>query len=318
MPRLHIFNPETDYALASGSPYYTPPASVIKMRKAMALLPLDYANPDDAVLLLDAGPTDTANAEIPVYRPDDNVDWTKYEACPWGWNHQIAHFLNVHCPGLRGIPSSSQLDEIRNLSHRRTTVQFLKEMDMPGITLPKEINDIDEAMVYFEKWRPMFFKAPWSSSGRGVLYTADLTYEQTLQWIKGIIRSQGAVMAEKAYAKSLDFATEWTIDPQGTHFIGISVFEASKRGKYHRNYKGSQAELWNMIPNLRTDLIERQRATINKVIAPCYYGPLGIDMLVTVAGLIHPCIEINLRNTMGSILIDHDDHSLFAKFPYLF
>lgn len=164
----------------------------------------------------------------------------------------------------------------------------------------------------------MFFKAPWSSSGRGVLYTADLTYEQTLQWIRGIIRSQGAVMAEKAYAKSLDFATEWTIDPQGTHFIGISVFEASKRGKYHRNYKGSQAELWNMIPNLRTDLIERQRATINKVIAPCYYGPLGIDMLVTDTGLIHPCIEINLRNTMGSVLIDPDDHSLFAKFPFLF
>ena len=38
--------------------------------------------------------------------------------------------------------------------------------------------------------------------------------------------------------------------------------------------------------------------------APFYDGPLGIDMLVTSERNIHPCVEINLRDTMGRVAID--------------
>ena len=57
---------------------------------------------------------------------------------------------------------------------------------------------------------------------------------------------------------------------------------------------------------------------IQNVLTDGYEGPLGIDMLVTSQGIIHPCVEINLRNTMGSILIHPEDRSLVAKFPMLF
>lgn len=317
MPRLHIFNPETDFALASGSPYYTPPRSVVRMRAELALLPISFAEPGDAVLVIDDD-VDIPKCNFPIYRPYDNIDWSQYEAYPWGWNNQIAHFLSINCPNLKGIPSEHQLTRIRNLSHRRTTIGFLREINAAGIELPIEFNNVQDAIKYYDLHSRIFFKAPWSSSGRGILYTADLNREQTEQWIRGIIRSQGSVMAENAYPKQIDCATEWRTDSKGVHFLGISVFEASTRGKYHHNVRGTQAELWDLIPGITPELIERQRNAIQKIIAPEYAGPLGIDMLVTDDCEIHPCIEINLRNTMGSILIRPDDLSLIDKFPSLF
>jgi hypothetical protein len=34
-----------------------------------------------------------------------------------------------------------------------------------------------------------------------------------------------------------------------------------------------------------------------------YHGPVGIDMLKTADGRIHPCIEINLRMNMGILAL---------------
>lgn len=316
MPRLLIYNPETDYALASGSANYTPPRSIMKMRADNALLPLAYARTDDAILLLDR--TDVGVCSIPVLNPDDPADWSRYTASPWGWNHQIARFLTVHCPGIKGIPSIDTINTIRELSHRRTTIQFLRQINTPEIELPAEYVSTEEALTRYDRERTLFFKAPWSSSGRGILYTADTDRIQTEQWLRGTIRTQGSVMAEPAYQKIMDCATEWQIDKGKVRFLGVSVFEASTRGKYHRNIQDKQAVLWDRIPGMNTQLIESQRMAIQNVLTDGYEGPLGIDMLVTSQGIIHPCVEINLRNTMGSILIHPEDRSLVAKFPMLF
>ena len=101
-------------------------------------------------------------------------------------------------------------------------------------------------------------------------------------------------------------------------FLGVSVFEASGRGKYHRNIEAGQLSLWNMIGVLTPEVIEKQRHALQSVIGSDYDGPLGIDMLVTSAGTLHPCVELNLRHTMGSILIHPDDKSLVAKYPAMF
>lgn len=35
-----------------------------------------------------------------------------------------------------------------------------------------------------------------------------------------------------------------------------------------------------------------------------YSGPFGIDMMVLNGGKIHPCVELNLRGTMGHVALD--------------
>lgn len=322
MARLHIFNPDTDYALASDSPYYTAPAHVVSLRRRDALIPALYASPGDKILLMD-DPVNrleemrfydiTVKKGITVLSQSqimDNPAQTEDDiASPWGWNRQIRHWLIETTGGdLSGIPSEAFISTLRELSHRRTTIAFLREIgpDLdPEIEIPEEIFNHECGLSSFRTRRKLYFKAPWSSSGRGILLTDDLEERHVEPWLRGIIRRQGSVMMEKAYERRLDFATEWDCRDGSANFLGYSVFNVSRRGKYQSNQTGTQEDLTNLIrksaPGWNSRIIESQKGAIEKIIAPFYEGPAGIDMLVTEKGAIHPCVEINLRHTMGMV-----------------
>lgn len=312
MRRLHIFNPETEYALAAGFVGYTPPAKIVALRRINALIPALYAHSGDGILLLDdTDPSTLAYFDrthnLDLIRIQDRVDWSSYIAEPWGWNHSIAAWLSRHCPGIKGIPDISFLDSLRALAHRRTTIPILKAMGYPEILLPREFHVVDEVMRHCDTHSPLFFKAPWSSSGRGIIRTDTMSWEKVKQWVGGIIRSQGSVIAEPAYNKVLDFATEWDIRNGNATFLGVSVFEASSFGKYQRNFNKPQSELIQIInrtvSGFGQSMIDLQRHAIQSIIGTAYSGPLGIDMLADSEGSINPCVELNLRHTMGSILL---------------
>ena len=304
-------------ALASGSPYYMPPARIAAMRAREALFPATYAKPGDAVLLMDR--TDAKNSEyydqacgkeLEILMAGSMVDWSRYTASPWGWNPQIAKFLELNCPGVRGVPSAEALDRLRRLSHRRTAARALSVLDASlrtGVEIPVEMSDADEAVRYYIAHKNLVIKAPWSSSGRGVLRTDDLELRHVEPWIRGIVRSQGSVMLEPVYDRKLDFATEWDIHHGVASFLGFSVFETSRRGKYHGNVTGSQTMLMQMVmdraPKFDMRYVHAQKQMLEALIGHDYVGPTGIDMMVFGEGRIHPCVEINLRKTMGLICI---------------
>lgn len=304
-------------ALASGSPYYMPPAKITALRAREALLPATYARPGEAVLLMDR--TDAKSSRyynqacrkgLEVLMPGSMPDWSRYTVSPWGWNHQIAKFLEINCPGVLGVPSADALDSLRRLSHRRTAARALSLLDPAlriGVEIPVEMSDADEAVRYYIAHKNLFVKAPWSSSGRGVLRTDDLELRHVQPWIRGIVRSQGSVMLEPVYDRKLDFATEWEIRNGVASFLGFSVFETSRRGKYHGNVTGSQTMLMKLItdhaPTFDMQYVDAQKRMLEALIGPGYTGPAGIDMMVFGEGRIHPCVEINLRKTMGLICI---------------
>lgn len=321
MKSIHIFNPDTDYALASNREYYTPPISVVKLRRENALLPSLYADSEDVILLLDDSVSNIGSLRYFEVCVKKNINiltldnaakqkeqFREYKFKPWGWNKNIRRILIDTFGDIKFLPDYKDIENIRELSHRRTTIPFLKHfidsMDYE-IEIPQEITNIDNAMKLYKSKKDIFFKAPWSSSGRGIIRTDDLEEKHVFPWLKGIIRRQGSVIAEKAYHKSLDFATEWECKECESNFIGLSIFNASRRGKYHYNLNKSQNELLKIIKD-KTDeftdeLLMKQKEAIEKIISPEYTGPLGIDMIVTNRGQVHPCIEINLRRTMGMI-----------------
>ena len=47
--RFFVFNPENEMAIADGSPYYTPPATILKMAEDLSYLPAYYAGDRDVV-----------------------------------------------------------------------------------------------------------------------------------------------------------------------------------------------------------------------------------------------------------------------------
>lgn len=77
-------------------------------------------------------------------------------------------------------------------------------------------------------------KAPWSSSGKGILFIpkGQMTCKEE-EVLSGILRKQGYVMVEKRLNRVLDFAMEFEMDRLfHLNFLGYSVFQTSRRGEY--------------------------------------------------------------------------------------
>lgn len=351
MTRIHIFNPDTDYALASGLNFYTPPARIAALRQSMALFPLSFANPGDAILCLDPVPDggpgciegyhEASRRGTDIYFPVTEPDRyghpvTRYrhwitgdtppaesEILPWGWNAALRRHLADSGFQPSRLPSPERIRSLRELSHRRTTVTFNRMLADAGLTaekgcdcvIPCELHDTESVLGFVALHPDSYLKAPWSSSGRGVIRTGDLEERHIRPWASGILRRQGAVMAEPTAERVLDFATEWHCRDGHAHFAGLSVFDTSRRGKYIANRHGSHSSLSYMIseaaPGWSGLITDAQRHAIETLIAPGYDGPLGIDMLVDDRGMIRPCIEINLRMTMGmaTLMADARDGS---------
>lgn len=316
---VHIFNPETDFALGDGRPHYTPPVSVVKLRRSMALFPAVYAKPGDAVLTLDA--LDDGEVDDSPYRGIfhtknltllslDNVGNLMKDIegfSPWGWNLSLKRVLLEAGVSPLMLPSDEDLLALRELSHRRSTILFhnsARSISHRQFTpLPIELQTEDDVASFWKNNPDCWMKAPWSSSGRGILHTDGLEERHVRQWARGIIRRQGSVMAEINRGNSIDFATEWLVEPGNIAFSGLSVFATSSRGKYHGNVNKPQKELRELIESHTdddlSDIINMQREVIAEITAGKYSGPLGIDMLVDGYGHINPCVEMNFRMTMG-------------------
>lgn len=324
--RIHIYNPEHDYALASGSPYYTPPAEVSAMRDSNALLPLRWADAGDAIVvsdLTDIQPTPGITlltwetlGDFLTLHPDAEIS-------PWGWDSMVRQKLISYGVPESLLPSPEWIDALRALSHRRTSIRFNRYLNVfleeAGLgrhvsPLPEEFTDDQAALDWLNSAGDAFFKAPWSSSGRGVQSTVDLDREIHIRpWLRGIIRRQGSVMGETLFPKAIDFATEWHVSNASdgspvVKFLGISSFRTSSRGKYHGNDRAVQSfiRMWinHIAPDFNDSFIEAQRKALATMLGEIpedkrYNGFIGIDMMASEEGEIRGGVEINFRRTMG-------------------
>lgn len=321
---VHYFNPETDYALACGMNVYNLPAKIKELKRRLMLLPAMYASPGD-IISVDSVPSggfdsvqyyplvEEKGLSLIDFRelPDVFAKYEDVEFRPWGWNHSLLHDLLAAGVPENRIKRKEEVETIRDLSHRRTAIEFNHILAnlLPDVeeNLPAEIFSMEMAKEVLDNEEDVFFKLPWSSSGRGVVRTSDMSCDKLLEWVSGGIAKQGSVIVERAFPKSADFATEWWCRDGQCEFIGVSLFRASASGKYLGNVDASQSELADLIkgyaPPFGDRIIAAQKEALDRIISPYYSGPLGIDMLATDEGKIVPCIEINLRMTMGHAYI---------------
>ena len=136
---------------------------------------------------------------------------------------------------------STWSDERRDLYSRRMAATCLTEMvqAIPCLgkdIIPSECNTLAEIRLLSEK-ENIVVKAPWSSSGKGVLFIpkGQITCKEE-EVLSGILRKQGYVMVEKRLNRVLDFAMEFEMDRLfHLNFLGYSVFkqvDGGIRGEY--------------------------------------------------------------------------------------
>lgn len=335
---LYIFNPDTEIALASGLDSFTPRKAVLNFERELGLLPALYAEEGSAIWL----PYCRAREEvstlpyhevaeargIKVMTREEIKGYTG-EIRPWGWNRALARMLvNAGYTG-RHIPSAAMLGYIRELASRRTAVNAWSRMAaLPAFSeismadlCPRSFHDHTEALDFAAAWgEGCVVKSPWSSSGRGVFFSSGKSAYMTARRIEETLHAQGHVIIEPLWRKRMDFASEWEARDGKVRFLGFSLFATDEAGHYAGNYVASQKSLLNRITEFTEgkalwQSIELLGSTLQTVIADRYSGPLGVDMLVDDAGRINPCVEINLRNTMGHIALSL--HSL-TRSEFLF
>lgn len=302
---------------------YTPPNEVVRLRKENSLLPASFADNGDFILLRDVYEHGEIES-LPFFKDCESknlnlinladlhrLNGKIHKIVPWGWDHAIIRDLRDNGISCKLLPPAEKIEELRKLSHRRTTIPFremtAKILNEELIKPPKEIFSIEEVENFLSENPVTYFKAPWSSSGRGIVVSDHITKKGLMEWCHGVIRHQGSVLAEPGWERIFDFATEWELRDLEATFLGVSVFETSSRGKYHGNINLPQSELYKLIsehvPRFNEDIINAQKYVLENLILPGYEGYIGIDMLAEKGGKINPCVELNLRLTMGHVAL---------------
>ena len=327
MNKLHIFNPEHDIALGSNLSNFTAPHAGRVLRADVGYLPAIWAAPDDYVLVDNTEDAQTAFACF-MHRPFKGFVEKRQLAHlpisrvePWGWDLALRSFLLRYGVPSEVIPSEQQIAVIRDLSHRKTAVDLLRSLAMDGTVGESVVHETPEAVaLQVQRWGRVVVKAPWSSSGRGIRFINAAIDDYQGRWIHNVLARQGSVIVEPYYDKVKDFAMEFESDGKGAvTFLGLSLFHISN-GAYTGNVLASEKTKCDMISHyvsieLLDTIQERICQILGGVFKGRYQGPFGVDMMIVscesaphdgdVASgfLLHPCVEINLRRTMGHVAL---------------
>ncbi len=321
MATLYIFNPEHDIALASNLSNFTAPHAGRKLRADLGFLPALWAGKDDYVLVENVEQAIKAYGRLRARTgsgPKHFIDKSQLahiiinKVEPWGWDLALQSFLLRY--GVKCVPSAEAIAVIRNLSHRKQAVSLLRELQRPGTTgCSTCANSMADVYQMLRDYGRIVVKAPWSSSGRGVRFIDGELNDSQQRWIQNIIEKQGDVILEPYYHKVRDFGMEFESDCKGhINYLGLSLFHTNN-GAYTGNLIASEDEKEDILDTyISADLLRIVRETICNKLGPLYadkyQGPFGIDMMVVATDekegfLLHPCVEINLRRTMGHVAL---------------
>ena len=307
MKKLYLFNPENDMALASGSPYYMPPASAKKMSNDLAVLPAWYADAGSEILVGDSRQVDWLRngCQLPLSVSGVlSVSDEHEEIVPWGWSPALKHRLGIEA--TKGV----DVETLRSLSSRMTAVGLLPKLRMEGTVGESSwLSSLESVSAFSLKHDRVLLKAPWSGSGKGIQPLCGMPDDNLKGWIRRIIATQGGVVAEPFYTKVKDFAMEFKVEGQNVNFAGYSLFETDARGIYKENFLASDATIENVLAEyVSRDVLHTVCKTLLRELAEVlvgkYQGYLGVDMMIVRSEdkyLVHPCVEVNLRMNMGVV-----------------
>lgn len=320
--KLHVFNPEHDIALACNEERFMLPHAIQEFKTNLGFMPILWAEAGDYVLVDDIEYSQKAALQAALRRDDvmfvtyadlQSVPLTVVD--PWGWDFSLRRSLADAGVPMSVLPSDGYLISVRHLSDKRQSALVLlwlrrgiEQLTCGEREICTSIADVHDML---RRYGNVVIKAPWSSSGRGVRYV-NINITRSLEgWIRHVLSIQGGVTVEPCYRKIKDFAMEFFLDNDGSaSYCGLSVFETVK-GRYVGSIVTTEEEKTSILTRFLSEelLVEVRRRILEYLDSGglgCYTGPLGVDMMIVANGddcgyLLHPCVEINVRRTMGHV-----------------
>lgn len=327
---IHFFNPGHESAVLNSSKYYTPPANIVALQQDLSFLPAWYAKSNDWIYTQNTIPFDfigyIENNLYPIAKPIDNsiiesnLNIINEKLELWGLSQHTIHlFSELSAKHNLNLELPIWNDKYRDLCSRETAKQCLEFIvssseHFSENLIPAFFNSLEDINSYIEEHSDFQYlaKAPYSSSGRGLLWLpiGGLTRTEK-QILHGMIKKQKAVSIEKVLNKKLDFAMEFSVKNDSINYEGLSLFETNSKGSYTGNILANQSYIQQEITQyINKEILLEARELIFKFIqnniSLSYEGYIGVDMMLYEEdGIIklNPCVEINLRNNMGILSI---------------
>ncbi|MCB6971072.1 MULTISPECIES: hypothetical protein [Butyricimonas] len=334
MQDLYLFNPDNEISVANGTNGYTPKANIALMADNLSFLMAYLTGEEDYVLVSRLPGCDFLERRREVFgltcKP---ILWDRAcllsfrEVRPWGWSprvHNLLGELKTRCgERFRQGVMAEWNDERRELYSRqraRECLEFIRQrLPLVEATIvPRQCFSLDVIREITGE-ESVVVKAPWSSSGKGILFIprGEFTKKEE-EIVSGMLHKQGFVMVEKRLNRVLDFAMEFKMDDDfQLQYLGFSVFETGKRGEYEGNVVASESRLRGMISAYADEeVLERVRELLTEALLKqyrgIYTGYLGVDMMIYQDEegryRVQPCVEINLRYNMGIVALQLQRH----------
>ena len=208
--KLYLFNPDSDLALANNETNYIAPVSARRMAQDLALLPVWYAEPYNAVLAPSAYNADFLKQmrelfplQVQLATEPELPDYAEAEVLPWGWNPSIRKYL------LRGgvcedrLPATQLLGEYRLLSSRLQAVAVTQHITSryPEYTCGEHhlIENMEDCERVVNTMHTCLLKVPWSGSGKGLNWCLYGLAKPISNWCGRVLKEQGCLTAEPIY-----------------------------------------------------------------------------------------------------------------------
>ena len=354
-PNIYLFNPTCEYAVANQNANWQPNRILQKMESDLSSLSLFFGNKNDFVLV-DKLPSYEFVASLKLLKiavPNfvlkndalqnpNFVNSQKNKLLPWGWSpasHKLLTPLKESCSSeFQNSPVFNWKPEHRETISRKFALGILTQLQLTlkdDFILPtgeKPIicttqNDFETAI---KKWGKVMIKAPWSSSGRGLQpITKAPVHPKVWEKVLGIVKEQGFALAEPLLKKAFDLALLFEIKKGKVEYLGNSYFYTNSKGQYEGNYlNGFPDTIDKAILDFADFMVgEIRQPVINSIenseMATFYEGYFGVDTLVYFDKnklRINPCLEINVRYTMGLLalqlekLISKNKKGVFSTF----
>lgn len=339
LPDIFYFNPTCEYAVANGSATWQPNRLLQKMEADLSALPMFFAKKEDYVLV-DSIPSAeflSSLQQIEITVPKfitkkdainntDFINLPKNKLLPWGWSpsaHKILLPLKESCTeGFQHSPVFKWKSVHREITSREFALGILKQLQtrlktdyiLPPEHSPMICNSQNDFETVLHQWEKVMIKAPWSSSGRGLQpITKTPVHPKVWEKVLGIVKEQGFAIAEPFLNKVHDLAFLFELKKGKVCFLGISNFCTDKKGRYEGNYLNGMPLFLEEKVLQFADFVyqEIRQPLINTIeaseMATFYEGVFGVDMLIYLDVnnklKINPCLEINIRHTMGLLAL---------------
>jgi len=338
-PDIFLFNPTCEYAVANGKTSWQPNRLLQKMETDLATLPQFFAQPHD-IVLTEKLPSSEFTCSFnrfeyqppQFFRKHDFIEEAKIKPnilnrlVPWGWSlaaHNLLSPLKNFCSHeFRNSPVFNWKPESKELYSKRFALEVLTKLlseqhydfFLPEYLLTEICTTQSEIEKNISKWEKVMIKAPWSCSGRGLQpITKTPVHPKVWEKIKGIINTQGFVIAEPYLNKAADLALQFKIEKGEIDFLGISNFFTDSKGQYQGNfihgvpneYDKETVAFLKFLPDV---LVKPIITTLESSrLSLLYEGNFGVDMLIFRDEKnrlkVNPCLEINLRQSMGLLAL---------------